>query len=79
MKCNYCQSDEPCYDGFTLCGNRCQHPEMEAKVLERAESLKHAVDYGPTNGKRNMIVDLDLLDALLRGKIPVGNNAAKTN
>ena len=40
----------------------------------RAVSLKGAVAYGLENGKRNMIVDLDLLSEILAGHIPVGNN-----
>lgn len=47
---------------------------MEISTTERARSLRNAVEYGKTNGKRNLIVDIDLLDLILRGEIPVGGN-----
>ena len=50
--------------------------EIEAKrgMKVRAVSLRGAVEYGLANGKRNMIVDLDLLSEILIGHVPVGNN-----
>jgi hypothetical protein len=41
---------------------------------ERIDKLRRAMQYGIENGKKNMIVDLDLLSELLSGRIPVGNN-----
>lgn len=43
-------------------------------LLARGENLKHAVAFGLKNGKKNMIVDLDVLSVILRGHVPVGNN-----
>lgn len=43
-------------------------------IAERSASLRLAVQYGLTNGKKNMVVDLDLLDLILRGEVPVGGN-----
>lgn len=28
VKCGYCQSEEPCFDGKSMAGFPCQHPEM---------------------------------------------------
>lgn len=46
---------------------------------EKAASLRRAVEHGVLNGKRNMIVDLDVLDELFRGEIPVGGNQFTPN
>ena len=45
-----------------------------SEMIERADSLRRAVRYGLDNGKTNMIAELDILDALLSGNVPVGNN-----
>src|SRR5262249_11871922 len=37
-------------------------------VTERIESLRRAVEYGQANGKRNLVVDLDVLAELLAVK-----------
>lgn len=47
---------------------------MENSTTDRVRSLRNAVEYGKANGKRNLIVDLDLLDLILRGEVPVGGN-----
>lgn len=43
-------------------------------LLSKAQSLRNAVAFGKENGKRNLIVDLDLLDEIFRGNVPVGGN-----
>lgn len=48
---------------------------MEAYILkDKVDGLRRAVAFGKENGKRNLIVDLDLLDEILRGNVPVGGN-----
>ena len=44
------------------------------EVPDRLLSLRRAVEYGKADGKANLIVNLDLLDLLLRGELPVGGN-----
>jgi hypothetical protein len=44
------------------------------ELREKANGLRRAVQYGVENGKKNIIVDLDVLTALFRGEIPVGGN-----
>lgn len=43
-------------------------------LKEKADRLKRAVSYGKENGKRSLVVNLDLLDEILRGNVPVGGN-----
>lgn len=43
-------------------------------IRERGESLRRAVSFGLQSGKQNMIVELDLLDEIFRGNVPVGGN-----
>lgn len=44
------------------------------EIPDRLLSLRRAVEYGKENGKTNLIVNLELLDLLLRGELPVGGN-----
>ena len=44
------------------------------ELIERGQSLRLAVEYGKTNGKKTLIVELDLLDEIFRGNVPVGGN-----
>jgi hypothetical protein len=44
------------------------------EVPDRLLSLRRAVEYGLREGKQTLIVNLELLDLLLRGELPVGGN-----
>ena len=44
------------------------------EVPDRLLSLRRAVEYGLREGKHTLIVNLELLDLLLRGELPVGGN-----
>jgi hypothetical protein len=44
------------------------------ELLDKAKTLRNVVAYGREIGNRNLVVDLDILDELFRGNIPVGGN-----
>jgi hypothetical protein len=47
---------------------------LSSTLQDKAQSLRNAVSFGKENGKLNLIVDLDLLDEIFRGNVPVGGN-----
>lgn len=43
-KCSYCQSTEPCYDGFTLGGYPCQHPDVKQQYIPEGHHVVEDAD-----------------------------------
>lgn len=35
LVCTYCQSKDPCFDGISMAGIPCKHPDVKIKLSER--------------------------------------------
>jgi hypothetical protein len=48
-------------------------------ILEKAAKLRHAVEHRPPGGNKYTLVEVDVLDAIFRGEVPVGGNEFSPN